>query len=602
MNGDKAEPDRTSERSDGADEHYNVHVDETPRIVISPRHVDWNGNRWHGDWVVWAVVVPTLMLLLTGAATFIALLGGKIGLWSVIACAMTLPAVLIDVVMLSVQDALANSARLSTIAIPSTPSSAGPVTAVVRRVGTRRPPPAPAELGRSRFVKRSTSWLSILVVRIVVNSAFAITFEKERAGETWQFQAMACAVLSQVGVEVVIASLMMNAHRDPQPTVWRWWCLNLAAAVVPFVGSCSPYPIIVVVGSFIFLATVTLGPIIVVKVADVQAQRSSVKNGYKSFSASVIWGVPYATLRVARLTLLPVRYRAFDPIFKSFALMFYQLVVMKLIVPIVKYAFGDDRRKLWSFYLPGFLLGFEVGQTMLFLGYSTSSWEFWALVGVQETSSLLRNTGFHLKLYVALFDKVFRTPLPKRTINLMEERRSVIAPADNFGEIFSPLIIIIALAFEATFTACGLEPAPYLAKTGISRTWRTHGDSVMSLGESAATLVVVFALRMVFCWFELTVRSSRMLVEILHPGHARESDPKASSARNLAEVKTATRRASGLQLFDRIVRVVNDDAVRWMQRLAAGMIIMQPLILVAFAAGFGNGQLSAQSNDVEWHS
>ena len=55
---------------------------------------------------------------------------------------------------------------------------------------------------------------------------------------------------------------------------------------------------------------------------------------------------------------------------------------------------------------------------------------------------------------------------------LMEEKRAILAPSENVGEIIAPVVLMIVSRPEALFdTIPGIVRAPYLAEAGILGGW-----------------------------------------------------------------------------------------------------------------------------------
>ena len=53
-----------------------------------------------------------------------------------------------------------------------------------------------------------------------------------------------------------------------------------------------------------------------------------------------------------------------------------------------------------------------------------------------------------------------RRPVSEEKIKEMNERREVIAPCDNLGEILSPVVILAALTLEGVFDRLPIGRAP----------------------------------------------------------------------------------------------------------------------------------------------
>ena len=173
-------------------------------------------------------------------------------------------------------------------------------------------------------------------------------------------------------------------------------------------------------------------------------------------------------------------------------------------VPVLKRCLGDDDRKLWSFFVPAGVLALELGPCLLLLGSNMTTLEFWLLLVFQEANSVLKNTGKCHEVYVVVSASL-RRPVSEERTKEMNERREVIAPCDNLGEILSPVVILAALALEGVFDRLPIGRAPYLAASdeGILGGWRHRRFR----GEAPIMMIVVLAVRVVFCYIEVAVRA-----------------------------------------------------------------------------------------------
>ena len=97
--------------------------------------------------------------------------------------------------------------------------------------------------------------------------------------------------------------------------------------------------------------------------------------------------------------------------------------------------------------MPACMLALELGPCLLLLGEDFTTFKFWALLTWQELNSVAKNTGKHDELYVGVRALLCR-PVDEEARKLLEEKRQIIAPCDNIGEIASPIIILVALALE----------------------------------------------------------------------------------------------------------------------------------------------------------
>jgi hypothetical protein len=194
-----------------------------------------------------------------------------------------------------------------------------------------------------------------------------------------------------------------------------------------------------------------------------------------------------------------------------------------------------------------------------------ANWEFWGLLVMQEANSVLKNTGKYAEVYAAV-RALLRRPVADETLKLMEERRSTIAPCDNIGEIVSPVVIMITIGLESAFDWLPLERAPWFVDSGILGGWRNP----QFYGEAPIMLIIIFCIRVAFCWIEMKVRDCQ---------RANETDTSATN-------RSKTRRSSMAVLYHRIVEH-SDDAPVHMQYMAGALFALQPAFFVLFAAGNG---------------
>ena len=212
------------------------------------------------------------------------------------------------------------------------------------------------------------------------------------------------------------------------------------------------------------------------------------------------------------------------------------------------------------------MLALELGPCLLLLGSDMATLEFWLLLVFQETNSVMKNTGKYHEVYVVVCASL-RRPVSEDKIKEMNERREVIAPCDNLGEILSPLVILAALTLEGMFGLLPIGWAPYLAASdeGILCGWRHRRFQ----GEAPIMIIVVLAVRVAFCYIEVAVRARQR----------RRTETGAVAARG--------RRPSTAVLYDRVVR--SRDAPVHMQCAAGGLLALQPLLFVCYAAAVGKG-------------
>ena len=360
---------------------------------------------------------------------------------------------------------------------------------------------------------------------------------------------------------------MMQAHRDRRNNAMKWWVLLQTTFILRTVGTSSPYPWLDALGAFLQLITTTVGLYLLVMKVDKDAVQNDVQNGYKvlvgfGLSGSIqMFNLGTTGLDVNRFAI-------------ATALMIFQTVVLKVMIPVAKKCFGDDERKLWSYTLPAVVLALELGPCLLLLGSDMATLEFWLLIVWQELNSVAKNTGLYAELYVAV-RALLRRPVGEEDRKLMEERRSTIAPCDNMGEIVSPIVIMMVLGLEAAFEWLPFERAPYLARNGILGGWRNQ----MFRGEATIMLAIVLLVRIVFCYIEVRVRAYQ----------SRNDSAAASGENRSAETGAIAHRArqpSMAVLYQRIV-LHSDDAPVHMQHAAAAVFTLQPIFFVLYAAIFG---------------
>jgi hypothetical protein len=222
---------------------------------------------------------------------------------------------------------------------------------------------------------------------------------------------------------------------------------------------------------------------------DVHIYKENV-GGYKFLVATFIIFIMRDTLQLSTVTLKYIsaytRLTFFTRgstrvILVSLGMMVYHMFALKILIPINKLCFGRNNTTVWSCAaLPACILGLELGQCLLFmqsdLYTGTRFWtspEFWSLLFFQELSSLIKNTGFSSYLIVWLRNLIC-FPLSESTRNRMEERRQTIAPLDNFAEITAPVVVAVALFFEAVFDWLpGFNRSHYLAPVGVLGAWQS---------------------------------------------------------------------------------------------------------------------------------
>jgi len=438
-----------------------------------------------------------------------------------------------------------------------------------------------------RVVKRGICWISVGIAVGTNRSAWHITVEPERFGEAWQFTAIMSDIIGWCIQTWVIGRMLMQAHRDRVPNVWRWYVCNKTLFLIAYIGQESPYPLIGAVAAWLFIVAMSVGMYFVVNHIDLKVEREHVKMGYRLMTAGAVAAIQILSLGLSAL--------ADSPLINSAFVMLYQMAALSVLIPLSKKCFVDDERKLWSYAIPAYILPIELTQCILFLG---SDWdnEFWALLIFQELNSVARNTGMYGALYCFLRSRIGRA-VDESGRKKMEEKRAILAPSENVGEIVAPVVLVIVLRLEALFDAMpGMERAPYLADTGILGGWyRMEGRQNQSRrGQTSMMLAVVLVVRLVICWFELQIRNHQRhnrtaLAEGVRErdGGEWEGDMNAGTDSHLrrANSRARSRRTSMTVLYNRIVH--SRDAPVHMKYLAFGLFCSGPILLVFAAANTG---------------
>ena len=101
---------------------------------------------------------------------------------------------------------------------------------------------------------------------------------------------------------------------------------------------------------------------------------------------------------------------------------------------------------------------------------------------------MLKNAGQYNKFNTFIRSQVGR-PLEESARKVMEERREILAPCNNIGEVVSPLVLLVVIGFETLLGALpGIAQAPFLADTGILDEWRMGDGLDRSQGETPSML------------------------------------------------------------------------------------------------------------------
>ena len=431
---------------------------------------------------------------------------------------------------------------------------------------------------RSAAWKRGTCWLAIGLLSGTLNTLWEIAIDEKAAGTVWQPVPIIFIVIyffiCQIGL---IGGVMFRAHRDSRPNAFKWYVLALSLQAQTTVGECTPYPPISTLSSVLMLLVNTLGLYLVVMKVDKDADQRDVQNGYKLVAAVGTSAVQYLTLYITS--------RTFSIFAVSTALMLLQHVVLKVIIPVYKKCFGNDERKLWSYPLPALILSLELGPCLLLLRSNMKTLEFWLLLMFQEGNSVLKNTGKYDELYVAARALLGR-PVGEEMLKLMDERRSTLAPCDNVGEIASPVVLVIAIGLEAVFDSLPFDRAPYFADSGVVGGWRQK----RFFGEAPIILVIVFFIRIVFCWIEIKLRARQRGNET---GTSATTDAGLQTPQNNRHASGGNGRSNGAQarrssmvvLYHRIV--LSGDSPVHMQYMAGALFALQPILFMFNVAEFG---------------
>lgn len=250
----------------------------------------------------------------------------------------------------------------------------------------------------------AAKWIALVVPRSVIEIGLYRAFEPDRAGTMWQMEAQ----LWQVAwFSWRFASgwgrWLFRSHLDRRPTIWRWWVIAFGSLYLAQFGACSPFPLISMIGKGMYMLTCTVGVSYAVAHLDKNAERADdAKNGYVMLTCISSWVIVWFSLKITSMKLG-------GALVTSFVQISFQMAVLKVLVPASKRCFGDEHRKLWSFKFPAMLLALELGPVLLFLGSDMTSLEFWLLLVVQESNSVLKNTGKYAKLPSRRASDAYRT-------------------------------------------------------------------------------------------------------------------------------------------------------------------------------------------------
>ena len=437
----------------------------------------------------------------------------------------------------------------------------------------------------SGIIKRGLTWFALGLLTGTVNTMGYITTEWDRLNTNWQPHAILCTTAYNA-IRMFIF-VVMKIHHDRRRTVMKWMVVLYGTEMLTGIGRRTPYAIIYQAGSVLSVLVLLVGGYVVIMKIDNNAKQSDVFHGYRYLVGAFLCYIQWITLRITSWSFLPV-YGI------SAALMLLQKIALKVIIPIGKRAFGDDNeKKRWSFIMPAVLLALELGPCLLLIRSDVRKLEFWLLLIMQETNSLLKNTGWFDAIYINLRELLGR-PVKEDVRNAMEERRAVIAPCDNIGEIISPIVVLVAIGLESAFDGLpGLDRAPFLASKdrGILGAWRMEDINLglqQSRGDAAIVLIVVLVVRVIFCVLEIRVRAWRKRDA---PTTRSASSGVGRSDTEIGAPTAKKRRASMAVLYDRIAQS-RDDAVH-MQYMAGTLFALQPILFVVYAAILGQRISSA---------
>ena len=403
---------------------------------------------------------------------------------------------------------------------------------------------------------RGAAWFAIAILSGSAWALYFISFDAKREGTVWQPEPIVYGSIIFFVCHIgLIGMVMLRAHCDLQPNAIKWFVLNQSLACLTLAGVCTPYPLVSALSGVLSLLVGTFGAYFLVMHIDKDVVQSNVLNGYKLLTGLVMVAILGFNLFITTLSFL-------GPFAITIALMLYQNVSLQILIPVFKLCFGNDERKFWSYPVPAAVLALELAPCLLLLGSEMASLEFWGLLVMQELNSVLKNTGKYDALYVAVCARL-NHPVKEDELKLMDEERATLAPCDNIGEIVSPVVIMIAIGLESAFDWLPFERAPYFADRGVMGGWMNEGFH----GEASITLVIIFFIRIIFCWIEIKVRARQ---------HGHDSGAAAGAR---------SRRSSMAVLYNRVVR--SEDAPVHMQCLAGVLFALQPCYFVLWTAVFG---------------
>ena len=183
-------------------------------------------------------------------------------------------------------------------------------------------------------------WFTIGIFTGSVRSAALISFDAKRAGTIWQTERLlflfVWSFICNVGL---VGGVMMRAHKDRRPNVMKWFVLLYYFQFLAGSGSATPYPLIGALGKVLVLLVVIFGGYFLVMKIDKGAEQTDVQNGYKLLFGFAMSTIQWFNLYITSLTFL-------GPFVISAALMLFQKMALKVMIPGLKLCFGDDHRKM----------------------------------------------------------------------------------------------------------------------------------------------------------------------------------------------------------------------------------------------------------------
>ena len=207
----------------------------------------------------------------------------------------------------------------------------------------------------------------------------------------------------------------------------------------------SPYPLLSHIFTGRAFLSPTFGIYFVVNRLDHKIQRQHAKNGYRFAFGGAEAVIAYTVLWFASLNLGNL-------FIDSALIMLHQKAVLSVIIPLSKKCFGDDGRKIWSVGIPSVVLALEPRQCVLFLRSKFDS-DFFAAVDYARAQLGVKNTGQYNEFYSFVRRQIGR-PLEESARKLIDEKRQILAPCDNIGEILSPLVLLVVIGLENLFDVC----------------------------------------------------------------------------------------------------------------------------------------------------